>query len=83
MSAFVSPEKLPVKLIPVGYAGFVPGLLSENFHGAPWKVQQSAFQSQLGLMDYFINRTFCIQSKPLQELVDLQYLLMQHQGKMY
>jgi hypothetical protein len=27
-----------IPAIPVGYGGFVPGLISENIHGAPWKV---------------------------------------------
>ena len=53
MSAFSSASSRAVRSIPVGYAGFIPGLMSGNFHGAPWKVGYYAL-SDFGLYIEFI-----------------------------
>jgi hypothetical protein len=59
MSAFVSQKAMHVKTIPVGYAGFVPGLLSGNIHGAPWKVRYYKNYFDFHKSDYIPYRTFC------------------------
>jgi hypothetical protein len=45
MPAFHSARSQAVRSMPAGYAGFIPGLISGNIHGAPWKVESHSANS--------------------------------------